>query len=266
MKHVQILIFEIGTGCNLGQAHAGRCPNTHPDRWIGTEGRRPLTDDLILRLTIEAYEQHGFRGYIGWHLYCEPLLYWDRIRPLMLHIRQRVPDARFLLWTNGTRLPKPALQLTIFDQVQVTNYGEADLSALAGIFNVGRITSPRWDCRWNTATTPGQTSLGCVKPFSEFIVNAYGQVLLCCYDWRGEASIGNVWDRPFGEIVAAWQAMRDSVAGARMGEDAPARCRRCVMKHDDLSYAFARRIAAESAGYRTTLLAQSITNLLEGQP
>ena len=253
MKHAQILIFEIGTGCNLAQAHKGRCPNTHPDRWAGTEGRRPLTDDMIVRLAVEAYEQHGFRGMIGWHFYCEPLLYWDRIRPLLTKIRQRVPAARFLLWTNGTKMPTPTIQLRIVDQIQITNYGGLDVAALSELPNVGRIIQPIWDCRWNAAVSPSPTAKGCEKPFSEFVVNHYGQVLLCCYDWRGEVKIGNVWDRPFGEVVAAWQGVRDAIAGMKMGGDAPDRCRRCVMKHEDLSYAFDRKIAAESAEYRRTL-------------
>jgi hypothetical protein len=250
VKYTQLLIFEIGTHCNMADNHAHWCPNSSPERWAGTVGRRPITDDMIVGIANVAYREHGFRGFIGWHYYNEPLCEWKRLRPLMDRIKGMLPEARFLLWTNGTMIPADVNELKRFDYIRLTDYPGVDQNLFASLGVKGLSTTPMWDDRLDNTLSPGDTFSGCDKPWSEFIIDHYGQVHLCCYDWKGEVQIGNVWDEPFSGLVHRWQEIRDNVGGWTMGSDAPHRCLRCAQKHDDMGFAFDLEIALDARAHR----------------
>jgi hypothetical protein len=229
MHLTQFLIFEICAECNRGQEHAW-CPNRHPERFARSAGRRPVTDEQILAIVRAAYGRHGFRGLVGWHYYNEPLCAWPRLRSLMARIAQEVSAVRFVLWTNGDRLPPDLGELRAFGQIHVTNYGGRDFSALqAGIPGV-RVWPPTPDRRLAGA---GPESLRpCRRPFVEIIVDHYGNVHPCCYDWRGCVALGNVHDQPWSALLERWQAFRSSVSGPAMTQEAPAACRTCALRSD----------------------------------
>jgi hypothetical protein len=67
----------------------------------------------------------------------------------------------------------------------------------------------------------------CTRPFTEFILDCFGNHHPCCYDWRGEASLGNVHVDGFTALVERWKLFQDAVCGAEMSDDAPAACRAC---------------------------------------
>jgi hypothetical protein len=86
--------IELGDKCNLTKIHP-KCPS-NAERPPGRE----LTDEVILKIVREIYEEWGFRGFIAWHFYNEPLLQMKRMFNLMEQIRADFPNSRFLLWTN----------------------------------------------------------------------------------------------------------------------------------------------------------------------
>lgn len=67
----------------------------------------------------------------------------------------------------------------------------------------------------------------CMRAWTEFILDAYGNHHPCCYDWRGEASLGNVFVDGFPKLLERWEKFQDSVGGYAMTGDAPAACLRC---------------------------------------
>lgn len=232
MRYTQFLIFESGRECNLGASHT-RCPNLNPLRCEHCDTSRPLTDEKIIDACDQAYNSLGFRGLIGWHYYNEPLMTRDRILPLMTKIRARVSTARFVLWTNGDLLPKsgPELEsLRAFDMAWVTIYGTDRYKQIRGVIPATTF------CRWQLdGRADVQTKIHdfkpCARPFTELPFDFYGNLHLCCMDWRGTTRIGNLHDTPLSELVKRFTTLRDRLAGESLPSDAPDCCTHCVAKH-----------------------------------
>lgn len=233
MHLTSYLILELCRECNLGAIHA-RCPNRHADRYgkLPTDG--PLTDNQIVSIAEAMYVKHGFRGLIGWHYYNEPLVTSDRMWRLMDRIVCKVPEATFTLWTNGTLLPADCSQFGRFAEIHVTDYHLPDhpirnLAALVKVQPATRVHRWKLDDRLNGFG--GEISyLPCRRMFMEFIVDYFGNTHLCCYDWQGRGSVGNVHSESIPELIRRWHAVRNSICWNLMDSNAPEACLKCKMR------------------------------------
>jgi hypothetical protein len=68
---------------------------------------------------------------------------------------------------------------------------------------------------------------GCQRPYTEFIIDCFANVHLCCIDWRGLASPGNVLRDGLDLCVRRWRNAARSVTVPTMDNDAPDACKRC---------------------------------------
>ena len=232
MQYTQFLIFEICKECNLGPVH-GACPNMDSRRWDHVDTTRVLTDEQIVEIAVKMHEQYGFRGAIGWHYYNEPLIAKDRILSLMKQIRAKVPEARFVLWTNGHLIPEDPSDLSAFDFAWVTNYDKGDYTRI--LQAIPNSKEMRWELDGRIEPLGPEREGPCGRPYSEFIIDYHGEVHLCCLDWQRNVEIGNVLDQTLGEIVSKWQSIRSKISGRRMDADAPEACRRCTGRHARVS-------------------------------
>lgn len=266
---LQLLNFELGAGCNLGTVHA-ECPNQHPERYGSLDTSQELDDDTIVRCAVQAYRELGFSGLIGWHYYNEPLLRSGRMFALMGRIKQEVPQARFLLWTNGMLIPEECEQYKQFDQIFISGYNEQSRRGaerlVAKQINSRWIDNPVLDDRLvqvepivksgEMLTLPTGWSVQvderpCLRPFVELIVDAYGNTHLCCYDWQGKGTLGNVITGDFAEIARRWRDQLPHIAGKKMSRCAPSVCQSCprrwdkYQQHDERIVTRARRFREE---------------------
>lgn len=247
---LQIIDFELHPQCNLGKIHPD-CPNTHPERFANLDTNRLLDDDTIVRCAVEAYTDLGFSGLIGWHYYNEPTLDEDRMFGLMERIKAAAPAARFLLWTNGTLIPEACDRYSQFEQIIVSEYNEHSRRGCDRLTEKGIsariIENADFDNRLVTIDA-GDDSSPCLRPFVELIVDAYGNTHLCCYDWRGNGTLGNVHTTDWKAIATQWRETLPNIAGQCMTEAAPGVCRTCshrwdkYQSHDNAIVARARKM------------------------
>ena len=230
MNLEQLLIFELGDRCNLSDMHP-QCPNGNPKRWDHLDTSRPLYDETIVSIAEQMYRRHGFRGLIGFHHYNEPMLSQERMFRLMNRIRARVPEARFILWTNGTKLPRSLKPLRKFDRIVVTDYGNADPRIKELEAEHPGAVVYHWDLDSRLDITGPEQTGPCARPFVEFAIDCYGNVKLCCFDWQGIGSLGNVYTHGLDELIQKWKQIRRDICGERMTDDAPAVCRTCRKRH-----------------------------------
>jgi len=248
----QMLQFELGTECNLADQH-DRCPNRSPLRYAGLDTSHELDDHTIIGLAVQAYRDLGFTGFVGWIYYNEPLLQADRMFSLMERIKAEAPQARFILWTNGTLMPEECERFAQFEQIIVSGYNEQSYRGrerlLAKKINLRYMDKPELDGRLHQIT-PADASAPCFRPFVEFIIDNYGNTHLCCYDWQGKSTFGNVFHEPFPIIAQRWRDMLPSIAGHKMSGEAPACCVACGHRwdkyqcHDERIVDSARRFRA----------------------
>jgi len=247
MKYNQFLIFEICRECNLGEKHA-LCPNQHPERYANLDTSTPLTNEKIIELAIEAYKEHEFIGYVGFHYYNEPLLEKRRILQIITAVREEVPHAKFVLWTNGTMFDESTTWLGVFDKIVVTNYAREKFPQLKDHKDV-TILKAALDKR--IELDGGKfNKKPCVRPYAEFIVDYYGNVHLCCMDWKGEVEIGNVHKEPLKQLIAKRNSIRSTLIGKYCHTTAPEACKRCRYHHTELVEHFGPEIYREQMQHR----------------
>jgi len=247
----QFLIFELGHECNLRHSW---CPNVRPDRWYRLDTSMPLDDVVILASVRKAYRRYGFVGMVGWHFHNEPLMQADRMFGLMEQIIREVPEARFVLWTNGLLLPDDCSRFAAFDLVHCTCYDDADEASLKA--KLDSIPGFQTEKVLHVHTVPdgrltrqsGSRHAPCRKPFVEFILDAYGNHHACCYDWQGQASLGNVYADGFDVLVSQWHDLQGACVGGWMHETAPLACLECGHKEVEWSY-FVPEIAERQSAF-----------------
>lgn len=253
MRYTQFLIFEIGTECNLGDFHT-KCPNQHGDRYRYVDTTRPMTDDLIVSMAVRMYREFGFRGLVGFHYYNEPLCQMARMFRLMDAIRQRVPEARFILWSNGTLLPSHQARFRQFEHIYLTDYSNLPGARVRKLRQFGNVTVCRWELDDRlTAVRESVRSTPCHRMFTEFICDYFGNVHLCCYDWRGLGFRGNVYNESLDSLVHRWQIIRNRLSGKSMSSVSPDSCLYCTHGGQAIS-SFDPTIAAAARCYATAEL------------
>lgn len=225
----QLLQFELGTSCNLGDDHTA-CPNKSLHRYASVDTTTKLDDDTIVDIAAQAYNELGFDGLIGWAYYNEPLCEESRMFRLMERIVEAAPAAKFILWTNGTLIPEDCERYAQFSQIVVSFYNDDSRRGLQRLLDKKISCRKLEDAKLDTRLSPVQPTdphAPCMRPFVEFVIDTYGNTHLCCYDWRGLATFGNVHTDPFAVIAKRWRDMLPDIAGAKMTDKAPATCRQC---------------------------------------
>jgi hypothetical protein len=218
--YTQFLILEAGPRCNMRHA---ACPAN-----VRGAGERLLDVDEMVRLAIEAYQLHGFRGLVGFHYYNEPMLEFAKIYAVATRVREQVGTAQFVLWTNGTIQPDDD-RMKIFQQVYCTDYvgDEARLAAYYRQYSpLVTINRPNFDSRLSPKGAIFDHH-PCGRPLIECIIDAWGRMRFCCQDWRGQIVLGDVRTSSLRELLGARHRLIKEVCGGTMTDTAPTRCIRC---------------------------------------
>ncbi|MFA5054406.1 MAG: SPASM domain-containing protein [Parcubacteria group bacterium] len=250
----QLLSIELCRDCNLGHVHTA-CPNKNAERYAHTDTHRVLNDGMIVRFATRFYKR-GFTGLVAWHYYNEPLLAKDRMFLLMRQIKAITPQARFLLWTNGTLLPADCSDFAAFGQIHVTDYtqsGHRPVNIPSLRRACANVQVHSWPLDKRLVGLGAETSTPCTRPFTEFIVDYFGNVHPCCYDWRGLASVGNVFTSTFDTLIERWGELRRAMCREAMTANAPEACRRCQLKCGGIT-SFDQEAKARAIAWRQAML------------
>jgi len=223
---LQAIAFEISVGCPLSKLHSGICPISDKHRWDKLDTSRPMSDELIIDSCETAYHQLGFRGWITWHNFNEPMLEFDRIENLILQLRERISTFRTEVSTNGEVLPDDLKRMKCFDRIRLKNYTGRDQSALlASHPNVEHDATPFLDERMASPVIQNQHR--CRRMYDELPIDFYGNGHICAGDWQGNVPIGNIWDDGIEDVAERFLAVRDQIGQEPVAPDAPEYCRNC---------------------------------------
>lgn len=238
---LQMVSVELGVGCNMAAEHP-QCPNSLGVSRYKAMSSAPLLTDAEIVALYQEFGQLGFGGWVNFSFYNEPLLQVNRLLALIPQIRCVLPDAPFMLITNGTLLPTDVTPLRVFRGIWVTDYGDrwtpnphrlSELKQMLGDGTWQRHARPfgvfvsqgKLDRRLKG---PGKDRRDrpCVLPFKDLAFDAFGGAHLCCIDWRGDVELGNARDG-IAPLLERWESVVKTIAGERMTEDAPPTCVHC---------------------------------------
>jgi hypothetical protein len=224
-----------------------------------------LDDETIVSCAVRAYQELGFTGLVGWIYYNEPLLQAERMFALMARIAEQAPKARFILWTNGMLIPEECEQYRQFAQIIISGYNEQSRRGVARLFakqiESRYIENAKLDNRLEQIVITGNKQ-HCLRPHVELIVDNFGNTHLCCYDWQGKGTLGNVFTRDFGAIAREWRTLLPEIAGAEMSDQAPEVCQTCSHRWDKYQQ-HDERIVARAKRWREQLATDSLVPALD---
>lgn len=199
LSKLGMITFEVGTDCNLKNAHK-ECPINFR-KFLDDD--TPMTDEEIGAAMRDALEL-GFKGYFAFHLYNEPLMYADRIKKII----SMNPGNRYLLWTNGTYFKNKVEDneiISLFESVIITGYMKKKMEFYDRLNDYYKNVRVRevfsFDDRMNVYDENYENKLGCKQVLFKMPIDYWGNIWLCSKDWNNEYKIGNLKEKGLKEIV-----------------------------------------------------------------
>lgn len=208
--------IETTTLCNR---RCGYCPNSVFDRSL-KHNEKLMPEDLFKKILCDL-KSMKFTGRISPHFYGEPLLD-KRLAGLMGIAHSTLPKARLEIYTNGDLLDI-ALMEKLYE-ASVRNY----VVALHGDKKENELSEDRISHLRKEMRTAGKKvvidlinlqndsylsnrgglvrvknvakKVFCQYSSNALVINYAGDVLLCCNDYLGQVSFGNVGKEPLPEI------------------------------------------------------------------
>lgn len=208
ISDLRYLSFEVAPKCNLAHSHSF-CPVNDQFRYPKHEPKDRCPDNIIVAFA-KAVHARGFTGLVGFHYYCDPLVDVPRMLLLMSAVKVVAPYAKFVLWTNGTLLKQHHRNwLEAFEKVIITRHSpKLDVTiqdVIHGLPNV-QVCDAYYDDRTKLYSQSTRTMSPCIRPACiELPVNYYGSVRLCCADYRGNVSLGNIAIEDHGKILDGFE-------------------------------------------------------------
>lgn len=204
--------IETTTYCNR---RCSFCPNSKHSRGLKENEVRMETNTF--HKIIEELASYNFQGRIGLHFYGEPLLD-DRLEAWVEHIKVCCPKCHININTNGDYLtPELYVKLSragvdkffvgMYDghpskpMIKVLNFLEKNPSEKRASIKYEQfnIEAPR-------ATRGGEVQIKnvepprCLSPTSPMVIDALGNVALCCNDYHTSVCFGNIKYRTIMDI------------------------------------------------------------------
>jgi hypothetical protein len=238
LANLRYLSFEIGSKCNLAEDHP-TCPINHMNRVY----ERTIQPSEVLAFARSAVD-HGFRGFIAFHYYNEPMLKIMEVMEIIGLIEEAKLPVKFILWSNGLLIPRsPEKQefLKKFHDIIISQYFAKDVPFFVDLQQrfpqIRIIPNAQLDDRAAAVEHPATSykNFGqCMRQIIELIIRNDGTIHHCCIDYGNEIQAGNVLTDDHAGIISRWQRNRDRVSAGdknQEGFDAlPAVCKACVVK------------------------------------
>lgn len=195
-----VVEVEVNSRCNRRCSY---CPVKHlpkPDTpvYMADEVFESLLDQLALM---------EFDGRFSYHLYNEPLLRAD-LESMVALTKERLPNARQILYTNGDRLTDERYEALLESGIAeflVTRHDSdqyPDRPAQSVITRDDIVLTNRGGA---VAEASGGLPMPCHAPSEMLIVTSSGDVLLCYEDARRRNVMGNILEEPLAGI---WNSPR----------------------------------------------------------
>ena len=206
------ITLELSNQCNYSQRHS-KCPAHYAkEPRILSES---IVDDVIDTLGELGF---GLGKYLAFHLYNEPLID-RRLFSFVQRARRNCPHIRIILWSNGWYLDQTVSRDLIeagITDIMLSAYSDHEFDRL----NALRCSLARWlvahpprsahsvyCCIRRIRDLDDRLHIGqpvnpikhspCGQPLDDLIIRSTGDIGLCCFDFEGRHSFGNLYSSRF---------------------------------------------------------------------
>lgn len=204
---------------------------------IDPREKKVMTVELFKKI-IDELSEMNYKGRISLFSNNEPLLD-QRIIDFHRYAREKLPNARFHLYTNGTLLTKEIfLELMKYlDELIVDNYQQnlelIPASKMIVEYAEGHpeirekvtivLRKPKEILTSRGGDAPNRTkvnilkNIACVNPFQQMIIRPDGKISLCCNDPLGKCTLGDVTKQTLMDIWNGkeFQMVREKIINGR---------------------------------------------------
>ena len=202
--------------------------------------KRPFAkmDEALFKKIIGELADLKYDGYLNLYVNNEPFMD-TRIEEWYKYASEMLPNARMLLYTNGTLITEERFKSVIpyIDKMIINNYSE-DLNLhenIKTIYELVKTTPDYWEkditiqIRYikeiltnRAGTAPNNNRKRnsgkiCIMPFTDFTIYPNGDVGLCCSDALEKTKYGNVRNQGLYEIWTSeiYRKLRDIIGHNR---------------------------------------------------
>ena len=200
------------------------------------DDKRPLAkmDEQLFKKIIDELADLKYDGYLNLYVNNEPFMD-SRIEEWYGYAKKMLPNARMLLYTNGTLLTVERFRKVIpnIDKMIINNYSEnfSIHKNVQAIYDLVMNDSSYWEkditiqIRYikeiltNRAgeapnkRTRKEKGRICVMPFTDFTIYPNGVVGICCSDALEKTNLGNINDNKLIDIWTSdgYKLLRDTI-------------------------------------------------------
>ena len=191
LSNLQLICFEVSNKCNLAEAHKAFCPSCIKGF---RKGSKPATNGDFISF-LDSCIEAGFKGKVGFHFYNEPTLAIERCIDIGAAANSRGLET--VLWSNGTK----EISQSWFDEIFVTEYQESIKD------NCTKAIPYQPDDRLKIYDAEATDNYKpCCRPSHiEMPIDYFGNIHLCCSDWRGEYEIGSILHCQHDMLLNRWK-------------------------------------------------------------
>ena len=224
-KLIKSVRFELSGRCQYKEKHKSFCPSLRMHDAF-------LSSKVILK--VMRFLGRSFDGEVGFHNYNEPLID-PRLFLLITQIKEISPDCLISVWTNGENLCRE-LALEAFDagvgEIILTAY-DAESETLYGDMKRIKVYPVHLDDRLNNYSRDKQhNSIPCNAPFGQLIINRFGQIALCCMDWKYSMIFGNLNRQDIEDCLPGMFDVYQNLISGKRVYDVCSRCKRTRIKKE----------------------------------
>lgn len=214
--YTESVVLELSGFCNLAHVHT-KCPAS-----LCTAS--PVTlDTALIFAVLDDLAKYQYCGTLCPSCYNEPLLD-TRLYAIVSHARRVMPKLKIHIWTNGlflTRGLAADLYIAGVAKFVLSPYGRHAETLVSRFEDLPYVefTSGQLDDRLKLYDNMvGAHGSPCSAPLRQVVVNRYGDLALCCMDWKYTRTFGSVYDAPLSTLVShrgIWTVYHKLIAGIR---------------------------------------------------
>lgn len=238
-EYTDSIALELSNVCSHAWLHE-RCP-LHEGMAEPGVIRDPQTlPASIVESVLTTLGENRYAAALAFHQYNEPLQD-PRLFLFLARAKKLCPEAQIYVVTNGYNLTptlaqelidygvqKILISLVGTETAQVTMRKRAEvLTQQLGVERIAYNPDHIMDDRLLIYDVPKPNQeQPCRAPLGQVIIRHDGKVGLCCYDWRGRYSFGDLREQPLDEILCS-EEIRAADEELLKGYRTRALCRQC---------------------------------------